>query len=79
MQLIFVADGRCAAFEVTDVGALVGDDQRAFELASVRRVNTEVGGKFHRAADPLWHIDERPVREHGRVQGGEEVVGIRHH
>ena len=79
MQLVFVADGRSAAFEVADIGALVGDDQRSFELAGVRRVNTEVGGQLHRAADPLGHIDERPVREHSRVQGGEEVVGIRHH
>src|SRR5713226_4425272 len=79
VQLVFVADGCSAAFEVTDVGALVGDDQRAFELAGVRRVNAEVGGKFHRAANPLWHIGERPVREYGRVQRCEEVVGIRHH
>src|SRR5439155_8744866 len=78
VQLVYVADGRSAAFEVTDVGALVGDDQRAFELARVRRVNTEVGGKFHRAANPLWHINERPVSEHGRVQRGEEVVAVGH-
>src|SRR5262249_59766499 len=79
VQLVLVWYGRRAAFEVTDAGALVGDDQRAFEVAGVRGVNTEVGGKFHRAANTSRHINERPISEHGRVQGGKEVVGIRHH
>ena len=35
MQLVLVAHRRGAAFEVAHVGALVGDDERALELAGV--------------------------------------------
>jgi hypothetical protein len=35
VQLVLVAHGRRAALEVAHVGALVGDDQRALELAGV--------------------------------------------
>src|SRR6267142_5734965 len=38
VQLVFVALRRGAAFEIADVGALVGDDQRALELAGVALV-----------------------------------------
>ena len=37
MQLVLVALGRGAAFQIADVGAFVGDDQRALELAGLRR------------------------------------------
>ncbi len=33
MQLVFVAHRRGAAFEVAHISALVGNDQRALELA----------------------------------------------
>ena len=33
MELVFVALRRGAAFEIADIGALVGDEQRALELA----------------------------------------------
>src|SRR6185437_13380460 len=35
MQLIFVALRRGAAFEIADIGAPVGDNQRALELSGV--------------------------------------------
>ena len=35
VELVLVARGRRAAFEVAHIGALVGDDQRALELAGV--------------------------------------------
>ena len=35
MQLIFIALRRSAAFQITDVAALFGDDQRPLELARV--------------------------------------------
>ena len=69
---------RGAAFEVADVGALVGDDQRPLELAGVLGVDAEVGRELHRAAHPGRHVDERAVGEDRRVQRGEEVVGLRH-
>src|SRR5215213_8384695 len=35
MKLVFVAHGGRAAFEITHIGALVGDDQSALELAGL--------------------------------------------
>ena len=78
VQLVLVAHRRGAAFEVADVGALVGDDQRALELAGALGVDAEVGRQLHRAADALRHVDERAVAEHRRVERGVEVVGVRH-
>ena len=43
MQLILIAHRRGAAFEIADIAALVGDDQRAFELASIFRIDAEIG------------------------------------
>ncbi len=77
VQLVLVAHRRGAALEVADVGAFVGDDQRALELAGVGRVDAEVGRQLHRAAHALGDVDERAVGEDRRVQGGEEVVGVR--
>ena len=74
MQLVLVAHRRGAAFEIAHVGALVGDDQRALELAGVALVDAEIGGQLHRAAHARRHIDERAVGEHRRVERGEEVV-----
>jgi hypothetical protein len=37
MQLVLVALRRGAALQVADVAALVGDDQRALELAGIWR------------------------------------------
>src|SRR6185312_3804192 len=53
MQLVLVALGCGAAFEVGDVGAFLGHDQGAFELAGVLRVDAEVGAELHRAAHAL--------------------------
>ena len=79
MKLVLVARRRGAAFEVAHVGALVGDDQRALELAGVLLVDAEIGRKLHRAAHARRHVDERAVGEHRRVERGEEIVGDRHH
>ena len=70
--------GRGAAFQVADVAALVGDDQRALELAGVLGVDAEIGGQLHRAADARRDVDKGSVRKHGRVQRREEVVRRRH-
>ncbi len=78
MQLVLVALGRGAAFEVADVSALVGNDQRALELAGLGRVDAEIGRQLHRAAHALGHVNERAVGEHRRVQRREEIVAHRH-
>ena len=66
--------GRQAPFHVVHIGALVGDDQGAFELAHVLGVDPEV--RLQRDVDvhARWHVDERAARPHRGVQRGELVV-----
>ena len=79
VQLVLVAHRRRAAFQVAHIRALVGDDQRALELAGVLLVDAEIGRELHRAAHARRHVDERAVGEHRRIERGEEVVGHRNH
>ena len=79
MQLVLVAHRRRAAFEIAHIGAPVGDDQRALELAGVALVDAEIGRQLHRAAHARRHVDERAVGEHRRIERGEEIVADRHH
>src|SRR5690606_13044144 len=78
VELVLVALRGGAAFEVGHIGALVGDDQRPFELAGVFGVDAEVGAELHRAAGPFGHVDEGAVGEDRAVEGGEVVVALRH-
>src|SRR3982751_6644500 len=64
---------RRAAFEIGDVSPLLGDDQRALELAGVLLVHAEIGRQLHRAAHALGHEDERAVGEDSRIQRGIEI------
>ena len=79
VQLVLVALGRGAAFEIADIGAILGHDQRAFELARLRGVDTEIGGQLHRAAHALGDVYEGAVGKDRRIERGEEIVGHRHH
>src|SRR3954454_2015233 len=63
-----------AALDVVHVGALVGEDQRALELAHVLRVDAEVGLQRHLDVDARGHVDERAARPHGAVESRELVV-----
>ena len=65
---------RRAALDVVHLGALVGDDQRALELAGVLRVDPEVGLQRHLAVDAGRDVDERAAGPHRRVERGELVV-----
>ena len=78
VKLVLVAHRRGAAFEVAHIRALVGDDQRALELAGVLLVDAEVGRELHRAAHARRHVDERAVGEHRRIERREEIVRHRH-
>ena len=78
MKLAFLARGRGAAFEIGDVGALVGDDQCALELPGVLGVHAEIGGQLHRAAHARRHINEGAVGEHRRIECGIVIVALRH-
>ena len=42
VQLVFIAHGGGATFQIADVGTFFGDDQGAFELARVGRVDAEI-------------------------------------
>ena len=63
-----------AALHVGDLGALVGDNEGALELAEVFRVDAEVGLERHGDLHVLGHVDEGAAGEHGAVERGELVV-----
>ena len=65
VQLVFVALRRGASFEIADVRAFVGNQQRPFELPGVGRIDAEVGGKLHRATNTLRNIAKRAVGKDG--------------
>jgi len=60
MQLVFIADRRGAAFQVADVSAFVGDDQCAFELPGVRRIDAEVRDSSMGHRTPLGTYTNEP-------------------
>ena len=66
--------GGGAALHVGDLGALVGDDEGALELAEVFRVDAEVGLEGHGDLHALGDVDEGAAGEDGAVEGGELVV-----
>ena len=79
VELVLVAHRRGAAFEIADVAAFLGNDQRAFELARVLRIDAEIGRQLHRAAHAFGDVNEGAVRKDRAVQRCEEVVMLRHH
>ena len=79
VQLVGFAHRRGAAFEVTDVGALVSHNQRPLKLAAIGLVDTEVGHQLDGATHAWRYVGEGTVGENGRVERRVEIVGIRHH
>src|SRR6266851_4774733 len=78
MQLVLIALRRRAALEIADIGALVGDKERALELTALRRIDAEIGRQLHRAAHARRDIGKGAVAEYGGVESGEEIVVLRH-
>ena len=78
VQLVLIARGCGAAFEVAHIRAFIGDQQRALKLAGLGLVDAEIGRKLHRAAHALGDVAERPIGEDRRVQRRIEVVRHRH-
>ncbi len=78
VELVLVADGGRAAFEVRHVRAFLGHDERALELAGVGGVDAEVGRELHRAPHALRDEAERAVGEDGGIERREVVVRVRH-
>ena len=76
VELVLVAHGCRAAFEVRDVGIIVAHDECPLELPRAAGVDAEVRAELHRAAHAFGDIDEGAVAEDGGVERGEEVVAI---
>ena len=76
VELVFVAHGGGAAFEVGDVGIVVADDERALKLPCSTGVDAEIGAQFHGTAHALGDVDEGAVGKDSTVEGGEEVIAI---
>ena len=68
MKLVLVTHRSRTSFHIADIGALVRYDERPFKLASSLGVDTEIAGKFHRAAHPFRDVAERAVAEDRRIQ-----------
>ena len=79
VELVFVALGGGAAFQVTYIAAVFRNDQGAFKLAGVAFVDAEVGGEFHRAMHAFGDEHEGAISEHRAVQRRKKVIGHRHH
>ncbi len=78
MQLVLVTHGCGTAFKIGDVRALVGNDQRALELACALGVHAKIGRQFHRAAHARRDVDKGPIGKHRTIQRGKEIVRLRH-
>ena len=78
MQLVFIAHRRGAAFQIGNVRPRISDDQRAFELSRAFGIDTEIGGKLHRAAHALRDVDKAAISEHSAIQSSEEIIALRH-
>ena len=74
VQLVLVALGGGAPFEVADVAAFFRHHEGPLELPGARFIDAEVGGQFHRTLHALGDVAEGAVGEDGRVEGAEEVV-----
>ncbi len=57
-----------------DLSALVGDDQRALELAHVLGIYPEIGLERHLDLDAGRDVDKRATGPYGGVESGELVV-----
>ena len=79
MQLVLVAHGCRASFQITHVRVVVGHDERALKLSGVAGVDAEVAAQFHGASDAFGDVDKRAVAEHSAVEGCKEVVAIGDH
>ena len=79
MKLVLVPLRCGTALEIADIGFVVGDNQRALELACVLFVYSEISRQLHRAAHALGNVDEGSVGEDCRIQRREVIVTNRNH
>ena len=79
MQLVLVTHRRRTSFQITYIRLIVSDNQGTLELSGISGIDTEIRTQLHRATYALRYINKRTVREHGRIQGGEEIITITNH
>ena len=79
VELMFIAHGRRAAFQVTDGCAFFGHEQRALELAGIGCVDAKIRGEFHRALHTFGNEAEGAIAKNGGIESSVKVVGIRDH
>ena len=79
VQLVFITHRCGATLKVTDVGAFIGNDQRALELPGVHFIDAEIGRQLHRATHTLGDIHKGTVGKDRAVQSGIVIILLRHH
>ena len=77
MQLVLVAHRCRTTFQIGHIAPVVAHDESTFELSRIPRVDSEIGGKFHRATHAFGNIDKGAVTKHCGIQRREIVVTIR--
>ena len=76
VQLVFIAHGGGAAFEIADIRIVVGNNQRTLKLPRIAGIDAEIRAELHRATNTLGDIDKRAVREHGAIERCKVIVAI---
>src|SRR5262245_35542861 len=66
--------GRRATFHVHDFAPFVRNDESAFELAKVFRIDSEIGLEGMLYLDTRRHVDERATRKDSTIESAEFVV-----
>ena len=58
VQLVLITHRSRTAFQIGDIGIIVGDDQRTLKLSRVTGVDAEIAAQFHRTAHALRDINK---------------------
>ena len=78
VKLLLVTHWGGAAFHIGEVGVFVGHNESALKLAGAARVDAEITGEFHGAADTPGDVAEGTVGENRAVKGRKVVVAGRY-
>ena len=79
MQLVFIAHGSCATFQITYITTIVAHNEGTFKLSCVASIDAEISGEFHGTTYTTRNVYKRSVREHGTVECSKVIIAIRHY
>ncbi|MNN17297.1 hypothetical protein D3C81_1304790 [compost metagenome] len=79
MQRVRAVDRRRTTFGIMYEAALIGDDQRPFELPHVLRVDPEISLQRHFTLHAFRYVNKAAAGPHRAVQSRELVVRRRNH